>query len=64
MLFEAEARQKTSGMYIYYFSKGCWNIFGAARVFFDAHKEKARAPRTKLGTLTPAPGSAILFVGE
>ena len=32
--------------------------------FFNEHQEKARAPRTKLGTLTPAPGSAILFVGE
>jgi len=34
MLFEAEARQKTSGMFIYYFSKDYWNIYGAARVFF------------------------------
>jgi hypothetical protein len=32
--------------------------------FFNEHQEEARTPRTKLGTLTPAPGSAILFVGE
>jgi hypothetical protein len=32
MLFEAGARQNPSGMFIYYFSKGYWNIFGAARV--------------------------------
>ena len=50
MLFEAEAQQKTSGMFIYYFSRTIGIFLVVLVCFFNEHKEKARAPRTKLGT--------------
>jgi hypothetical protein len=57
--------EKQARAYLFYFFENYRNIFEAFSVFFKMNTTRKLGLHAQtLNTQTPAPGSAILFVGE